>query len=232
IKDFSNYILHLSLFAKNENREMEPEEVEAVKRAIKAVRLKMGILRMAKNNFDKLEKLKKLHKTTIKDLEKLPLDQEAKTKEMLEKIENLKNELVRYNKVCELGKEFKDIEKSLKRGKNKRCRAINNANNELEEYTNGCSKKFTNLQHNKMKREKLIEKEESSWNTFVEKNFGNSSLAETDVEVTDAMYLRIGLLMENPEIVAQAAMFFIEHLTSKVEKLPQEKEGGWLKWWR
>lgn len=232
VRAFSNHILHLALVAKNEGRQMNDDEVEAVKDAIKALRLKMGVMRMTKINFDRVTASKDAYASTLKSLEQLPVEQKEKTRQMSEKITDMEKGLQEYNYRTKFVAEYPEFERVAKAGRKKRNKELKASKIELKDYTKLCSRKLTELQQSKEVQEKEIEKKEAEWKSFVAKKFADPSLVEHDVKVQDNMYFRIGLIMENPQLMAQTAMLFVEHLTSKVSRLPQEEQRGWLSGFR
>lgn len=226
VKAFSNHILHIALEAKNENREMNESEVQAIKDAIKALRRKMGLMRESKIKTDRMIKVEEALEKTIRDLAQLPIDQKEKTRELSQKITGLETDLRDFNYYTAYVAKFEDMQKAITNGKKRRNKALTAEKRALVDYTKECVQRQKDLQHAREAQKKQIEKYGSEWEAFVEKKYADPSLIERDIQVQDNMYFRVGFLLENPEVVAQAAMLFIDHLTSKVNRLPQEEQSS------
>jgi hypothetical protein len=222
----SNYILHLALAAQNEERGMTDSDVEATKSVIKGLRLKMGVLRQSKIHNDRIETGIKTHKKTMKQLASLPAEQTETTLAKTKKIAKLEKELGDYNYYSAYMQPFKDLKGAIQSGQNRRVNALKKAKVSLLDYTRMCEEKQVKLQHLKEIQEKEIQNKDQAWKEFVLEKYEDTSLVETGVQIFDNKYFRIGLLMENPDVVAQSALQFIGHLTSRVARQPNDEQAS------
>lgn len=225
VNALSNFILHLALMAKNDKRQMNGSEKEAVQAALTAFRGKMDKIHESNTLFKQADEIKKSLNKTSERLAQLPEKQREKTQQFSEKITGLEKALSDYEYRTQSSMDFEDVKRSVEAGKQKREKELEDAKRDFSEFTRKCAELESKLEGMKEKKSQRLQEAKTRWEAFVNENFETPAIVKGYIDLPEGKLSQFGYIMRYPQVVEQASMLFIDHLTSKVSRLPEEEQG-------
>ncbi len=219
----SKSILGIAYRVKLENRDINEEELDAIKDLLRGLQGMMSVFRKAYRQNEEISLKTEQTKTLQEKVRIFPNNQKRELAERCAKINDLNTSLWKLTRNLELRQDFTDLKAVIPE--------LKNAVADLAAYRKESDSCKAKIESQLNSSRKSVAKAKVNWEKMKAEHFG-SGAGVTDTYVQPRISKKFSILCKNPKMVADLAIAFVGYAEQRVNRQPDEVSSFWsfLNW--